>query len=261
MIRSLALRSELLVMDGQTHVTDLGDYLVQETPAEPDYWMGNQLILKRADLDKAAVEAAFVRHLPQAKHRAIVWDIPDLDADRVLPPFLADGYDRDICDALSLTGDIASAETPSGIVLRAIEADADWDQTIAMAHEIGLQEGYAAEDYTRYLVSRSHARRQQIARDLGQWFGAFEGDLLVAHMGMFHDDHVARYQHVETRKSHRRRGICAALLRHCRLWALDRAPDATPVIVADTDGAAGRLYRRMGFAHTETIVGVLRKPA
>lgn len=94
---------------------------------------------------------------------------------------------------------------------------------------------------------------------MGAWFGAFEGDQLVAHMGMFHDDTVARYQAVETRATHRGRGICAALLSHVSAWAASRAPDAVQVIVAEADSDAGRLYRRQGFAPTETLVEVTHR--
>ncbi len=258
-MKSLALRSELLVMDGLTRLIDHGDYWVQETPAEPDFWMGNQLILKHTDIDVASAEAAFTAHFPDAKHRAMVWDVPGLVASEAAPPFEAVGYERDVCDALTLTGEISPAEPPKGITLRPLLSEADWGQALALSLEIGVEEGHPADSHIGYLQRRSAGRRQQVARDLGQWFGAFEGDLLVAQMGIFHDAAVARYQHVETRQSHRRRGICAALLRHCCFWALDRAPHATPVIVADADGDAGRLYRRMGFAHTETITGVLLK--
>ncbi len=246
-------------MDGQTHLTDHGDFWVQETPKEPDFWMGNQLILKSADVPVAEAEAAFVRAFPNAKHRAMVWDIPGLDVGTVAPPFVAEGYERDVVDALSLTGAIADVDTPEGINLRTLDTESDWGQALALSLEIGVEEGHPAESHIGYLQRRTGARRAQIARDRGQWFGAFEGDLLVAQMGIFHDDQVARYQHVETRKSHRRRGICAALLRHCCKWAQHRAPDAVPLIVADVESDAGRLYRRMGFAHAETIVGVLRK--
>jgi predicted GNAT family acetyltransferase len=77
-------------------------------------------------------------------------------------------------------------------------------------------------------------------------------------MGIFHDQKIARYQSVETRASHRKRGICSALLRHSALWALGRAPNADVLIVAEADSNAGRLYRNMGFAHAETIFGVAR---
>jgi hypothetical protein len=65
---------------------------------------------------------------------------------------------------------------------------------------------------------------------------------------------VTRFQSVETCAAHRRRGICAALLSYASVWAADRAPDATQVIVAEADSDAGRLYRSQGFAHVETLV-------
>lgn len=86
-------------------------------------------------------------------------------------------------------------------------------------------------------------------------FGAFYGDELVAQMGIFHDAQIARYQSVETRVTHRRRGVCSALLRHAAQWALRRAQQT--VVVAEADSDAGRLYRRMGFSPTETLYGVI----
>ena len=77
-------------------------------------------------------------------------------------------------------------------------------------------------------------------------------------LGMFHDDSIALYQSVETRATHRRRGICSALLRHAALWALGRAPNAVVVIVAEADTDEGRLYCKMGFAHSETIYGIVQ---
>jgi GNAT superfamily N-acetyltransferase len=67
-----------------------------------------------------------------------------------------------------------------------------------------------------------------------------------------------RSQSVETRETHRRRGIASAVLRHAALWALDRTPVAKVIIVAEMDSDAGRLYRSMGFEHAETIHGVIR---
>lgn len=248
----------MLVMQDVSSFTDYGGYAVQETPSEPDYWVGNQLILRQKDVAATDAIAQFRKHFPDKNHVAIVWDMPHLAADQIDPDFVAQGCDVDLFDVLTLQGDIADAPMPGGITLRPLRNMADWAKSLELQQSIGIEEGYDADRHLPYLKRRNATRRDQIAKGLGQWFGAFENELLVAQMGMFHDDRIARYQSVETRASHRRQGICAALLRHCCIWALNRAPDATPVIVAEADSNAGRLYRRMGFQQAESLVGVIR---
>ena len=258
MNKTLGMASERLVMEGLSQFSDHGNYVVQTTPSEPDYWFGNQIIHSDPRVPATAALAQFADAFPTAKHIVISWDLPAVDRDQIDRAFLAAGCEWDVSDVLRLDRSIAKAPSPDGIVLRPLEDDADWTQAEALQLEIGEEEGRPAETYRGYIQRRNTNRRAQIARDMGQWFGAFDGDLLVAQMGMFHDDRVARYQSVETRASHRRCGICAALLRHSCLWALDRAPNVTPVIVAMADSDAGRLYRRMGFTHAETLIAMLK---
>jgi len=259
MIRTLGVSSDLLVMQGISKITEYGGYAVQETPTEPDFWVGNQLILRNAGTDATLAHTQFRKHFPKTHHMALVWDLPQMTVQSIDPGFAAQGWEVETFDVLSLEGAIADAQIPDGITLRALDGPDDWARAQALQLEIGIEEGHPAVSHEAFLERRNVSRRTQIAKGLGQWFGAFEGDLLVAQMGMFNDARVSRYQSVETRASHRRRGICAALLRHCCLWAQDRAPDATPVIVAEGDSDAGRLYRRMGFGPAEVLVGAIKR--
>lgn len=257
MLKSLAMRTELLTLSGISHLTQQDGYVVQSTPSEPDFWMGNQLILSDAILSASDGFALFETHFPDARHRSIVWDIPNLDPARVVD-LAKTGCEIEGFDTLKLKGPLRDAQTPDGIVLRPLDGPEDWAKAQSLQTEIGIEDGRDAVTYVPYLARRNAGRREQIAKGIGQWFGAFDGDQLVAQMGMFHDDTVARYQSVETAASHRKRGICSALLRHCALWALDRSPNADVVIVAEADADAGRLYRKMGFGFAEVIYGVVR---
>ena len=258
MIASLGLASEMLAMRGLSEVTDHGAFLVQRTPGEPDYWSGNQILLRDPAQDAGRALGWFEAAFPDATHRAFVWDLPGLAAVAPDPGFAQAGCAPDLCDVLSLTGPLAGADLPEGFAVRALAGAEDWAASLALAIEMGREDGHDGPQHAAYLRRRLEARRGQIAAGQGAWFGVFDGDLLVAQMGMLHDDRIARYQDVQTRARHRRRGLCAALLRHAGLWALGRAPQAVPVIIAQADGDAGRLYRRMGFALTERLTGVLR---
>lgn len=258
MLRSLTMRSELLTLSGTSFLSQHEGFIVQSTPTEPDFWMGNQIILPDTSLSAPEAFKVFEHHFPDATHRSVVWDIPNLD-----PSFIRDtaALDAEIdgFDALKLTDALGVAEVPAGIDVRSIKTEDDWAKIAELQIEVGIEEGFGDDKLPPYIHGRNAGRRAQIAKNLGQWFGAFDGDRVVASMGIFHDQTIARYQSVETRMTHRRRGICSALLRHAALWALDRAPSADVVIVAEADSNAGRLYRKMGFAHAETIYGALRK--
>lgn len=258
MLQSITLHSELLTLSGLSFLSDHGAYIVQETPDEPNFWMGNQLILRDQSFTAQEAVSLFETHFPKAKHRSIVWDIPNLPLTDIDPTYQTLGLNADSVDALVLTKDLRQVDVPDGIKLRPMESSADWAAAADLAVDIGIEEGYNQDGYRTYVENRIKGRKVQISKGLGQWFGAFDGGRLVCQMGIFHDDIVARYQSVETRITHRKRGIASALLRHAALWALDRAPKAKVVIVAEVDGDAGRLYRSMGFTHAETIHGMLQ---
>ena len=75
---------------------------------------------------------------------------------------------------------------------------------------------------------------------------------LVSTAGIFvTEEGVARYQSVETHPAHRRQGLAAAVVHAAGQHGLDRLGVRTLVIVADTDGEAIGLYRRLGFADVE----------
>lgn len=260
MLNSLTVRSEVLTLSGLSDLTQHDGYCIQRTPSEPDYWMGNQLILQRSDFGFGDLMQIFERHFPKAEHRCFVWDLPDMARGDVPVEFTENGFKHEDVDALVLGDTLRRVAVPEGIEIRPLRSDADWAAALGLQTEITIEEGHDEVGYRAYLEGRNHSRRAQIAKGLGEWFGAFEGGRLVCQMGIFHDEHVARYQAVETRMTHRRRGICSAVLRHAALWALGRAPEAKVVIVAELNSNAGRLYRSMGFEHAETIYGVMRGP-
>ena len=83
-------------------------------------------------------------------------------------------------------------------------------------------------------------------------FGAFVDGEVVATAGIFvTEDGVARYQSVETHPDHRRQGLAAAVVHAAGQHGLDRLGVRTLVIVADVDGEAIGVYRRLGFADLE----------
>lgn len=245
-----------MVMEDRSSFEDKGAYVVQRSPAEPDFWFGNQLIYREMR-PRDEMLRAFSAEFPDAAHMVLSFDRPGL-----APPGWAGadtGFEVDLCDTLALDGPIRGPAMPAGLTFRQIETDADWAAVVGLQTEIGIEQGYDGPRHAPFVQARFAAlrARAQNRADLA-WFGVFDGPLLVADMGIVWSSALARYQNVETRRSHRGRGICAALLVAAHAHAATRAPKARFVIVADTDGPPGRLYRRAGFGLVEVTLAVYR---
>ena len=258
MFRSLGLRSDALAMRGVSQFEACAIGVVMRTPSEPNYWCGNAVIRQENAVQPDDDIAAFCTAFPSAKHRKILWDTPSPDPAVMRAAYPVD-FEVGSYDVLTCQGAASIRPVPDGIVLRSLEADSDWCASSELAREVAAEQGYPPETHTPFQERRIATHRVQIAAGLGAWFGAFDGSRLVAQMGMLHDAEIARFQSVETRATHRRLGICAALLSHVSSWAAVRAPSAVQVIVAEADSSAGGLYRRQGFVHEETLVEATRR--
>ncbi|SDE70086.1 GNAT family N-acetyltransferase [Limimaricola pyoseonensis] len=260
MFSTLGFASDALVLSGAARIEPHDDRLVIRTPAEPDFWFGNMVVF-RDPPDPEAQIARYHADFPEAKHVTLGWDRPDLERGAALDALAAQGFEIGETDVLALRGELQRLEAPEGIAIRAVEGEADWAQLFDLHLATAREEGMEGPEFRAFLAGRMATRRRQIATGFGIWLAAHDGAGMVAALGIFADDHVARYQEVETAANHRRRGICAALVCAGADWAAARRPGAVPVILADRHGPAGRIYRRCGFAHEETLFTALRQPA
>lgn len=74
-------------------------------------------------------------------------------------------------------------------------------------------------------------------------------------------DRGSRFQSVDTRPEARGRGLAGTLVHHASTYGFTELGASTLVMVADPEYLAIRLYRSVGFADTETQVGLERPPS
>ena len=258
--KSLGLATDILVLGERAQLEPHPLGWVLRTPDEPDFWYGNQLILKGDPPAPEVAIAAFREAFPQAEHITLSWDAPERSLAADLDDLAERGFIIEQSDVLTLEGAAAKTKAPDGFVLREVESDGDWAKVANLKVEIGVEEGYAGEGYRAFIRGRCDGWRKAIAAGEGAWFGAFEGETLAADLGLFTDGRIARFQSVETAAAYRRRGLCSALVVHALNWLVARAPQAQPVIVAEAEGDAGRLYRRLGFALVERQTSAMLRP-
>ncbi|PTQ69727.1 GNAT family N-acetyltransferase [Celeribacter persicus] len=261
-LKTLELATDILVMGEQSELTNYPDRFVQRTPEQPDFWFGNRTIFKSLPKDAEEVEAQIsiaLRDHPGVDFSVIFWDVPDVDTKPFTEPFEAAGYE--IETGITLAGDLAVRPgLPGGISFREITSDAAWEAVIELQLAGMLGDGYDPDTAESY-IHKSFARRRSVSESgRGGWFGLYDDDLLVADMGLVWSPELVRYQSVETRESHRRRGLCAALLGEVSAYASERHPGARQVIVAEDGTTAARLYQRAGFVPVERVVSASRTP-
>jgi GNAT superfamily N-acetyltransferase len=121
--------------------------------------------------------------------------------------------------------------------------------------------GTGGEYHQRYLRERQAGQRELFRAGRGAWFVALGGDQVVASLGVVVTNGRARYQHVDTVVSHRRRGIASRLVVEAALLSSEAYPIDHFVIAADPDYHAIGIYESVGFAPAEKVSAVQLNPA
>jgi predicted GNAT family acetyltransferase len=258
-IASLAYRTDLAMLEhsGST-VTDRGGYLVVRTPDNPTFWWGNHLLLPEAPRDEAEAEewlATFERELPEARHRTFGIDGTTGDvADG--EPFTALGMETEVSSVLTASTVHPPPRPNADVTIRTLAFDDDWSQQVELSM-VGEEFGYDRE----FCTARTAAERSLVEQGYGAWWAAFDGDTLLASLGLFTaSPGLARFQHVKTHPDARGRGLAGTLVHRASRYGLDELGAQTLVMVADPDYLAIRIYRSVGFADTERQVHITRMP-
>jgi ribosomal protein S18 acetylase RimI-like enzyme len=260
-IASLAFRTDLAMLEHSGSVVeDRGTHLVVRTPDNPTYWWGNFLLLATApaDVDEAtAWLATFESELPTARHRTFGIDGQDGGRDD-LAPFTTLGLEPDVSTVMTATSVHEPPRPNTDATYRFLETDADWQQQIEL-DRAGEDPGSHSLDF---VTARATAERRLVTAGYGAWWGAFEGDRLLASMGLFTaSPGLARFQNVKTHPDARGRGLAGTLVHRVSRYGFDELGARTLVMVADPDYLAIRIYRSVGFTGTERQLQAERKPA
>lgn len=256
-VRSLGYRTDLAILALEaSQVTDRGDHLVIRTPANPDYWWGNFLLLQ--DLRPGSGGrwlARFAAEFPATQHVAL--GVDETDGGAVDPSELA-GMTMQCNAVMTATSVHAPPHPNTEAVFRTLEGDADWRQSLELA--AAVHAGEPGGD-TGFLTARLAAKRALTEAGHGAWFGAFLHGTLASQLGLITDKSgLARYQDVETHPAARRRGLAGTLVWHASATALT-GDTSMLVMVADPADAAIRVYRSVGFTVTEDQLSFIRQPA
>jgi hypothetical protein len=210
---SLGFQTDLMVrgLEG-SEVIDHPDYVTVRSPANPEFWWGNFLLLpaRAAEGPAAPWLELFGAEFPGAAHLALGLDGtgdpgPDLDG------FAAAGLELNRETVLTAHQLREPPRPNRDAVYRPLAGDTDWQQAVELqASSDAADGGPASRTFTE---ARYAARRRATEAGHGAWFGAFRDGELVAQLGIFAvQGPLARYQDVGTHPAARRQGLAGTLV-------------------------------------------------
>ena len=253
-IRSVGLATDLELAATRGVITDRGGYLVVATPGDHDYYFGNMLVLPAAPQvgEVAYWSRKFAEEFPEPtiRHVTLRWDGVTGDTGAT-DELVAAGFTVETNAVLSarLISAPHVAVEIRALAAREMMAIADLEYADAEHHD---------EAYRQFLLRRTTWKQSLVASGKAAWFGAFDGGELVGALGLVALGSRARYQDVQTRATHRKRGIAGALLATAAREALPVIQEL--VIVAEAGGEAMRVYERVGFREIERVASACRYP-
>lgn len=256
-VRSLALQTELGLAASRGRVTDRGDYLVVETPDDPDYYDGNVIVLPAAP--QVGEVGFWTRRFndelgknPAIKHVSLWWDgvAGDVGARAELEAAGFTIMTNQVMVADEISAPFGFAALPIRTMTpEEVLATADVAYTIGDRHD---------DIYRLFLDRRAAWHSDLVNRNMATFWGAYDGDALVASLGLaWVDQSFARYQDVQTLPAHRKRGIATALLATSARAAFERNVEHV-VVVAEPDSEGARIYERLGFRTIERTANARR---
>lgn len=263
-ITSKGLQSEFIFHGFGGVTTDHGDCISVLTPKNPDYFFGNFSLFpsppKVGDFKNwmARFEEIFSAY-PRVRHHTFQW-LPSAAVNpNALEEFKQAGFTIDETSVLASQSVQTDKPAPKDVLFRKIETDADWLAVID-AQTLHGNPSVPADEYRKFKEESFANYRDMSENGLGNWWGAFKGDELVADLGLFFADGVGRFQSVETAPEHRRQGICRAMVDHVSNYGLKAHPGITLILWADAHDIARDIYCSVGFKEIETLNAAVRAP-
>ena len=264
-LQSLGYATDLILTELDKSVCDRGEYLVVRTPANPGFYWGNLLVFReppaQGDLERwdALFREEFANDT-EVHHRTFGWDTARGEAG-LIEPFVEAGYVAVNDPVLAMDEPPEPRALAEGVVVRKLVGDADWERFRELNCAADERDSTENPSYALFKERQRTGYRRLVEGGLGNWFGAFQGERMVAGCGLFGRGATRRFQSVETHPDFRRKGFCTGLINEvCRL-GLAQDGAGRLVIVAGDGEPAEQIYKRIGFREQQRQMGAFLRPA
>ncbi|MBY0414410.1 MAG: GNAT family N-acetyltransferase [Bdellovibrionales bacterium] len=251
-INSLSNLTNMIFARNEGEIIIRESYIVIKTINNPTFHWGNYLIFKHApkvgDLTNwMNIFQKEFSHYKKFEHYVFAWD--DLNAPES-PEYLTHNFSLEKSVSLATSSLNPPKHYNKDVVIRPLASKVDWEQADEL--QVATRDPkFSYDEYKEFKLKQSEAYHKLIAENRGARFGAFMGDILVADLGIYFEDKLARYQSVVTHPDYRGKGICGTLVFESGSYALKNWGVTRLAMEADPDYHAARIYESVGFLPVE----------
>ena len=237
-------------------VHERADCIVVRTPANPDFYWGNFLLLPEPPRDDALAhwlgrfDEEITAPQPASGHVALGVNGPPLAAG--LPSWTVAGFELIETAVIELLpGELRPPRRAARGVVQVRPLDLVCEMEAVIAQQLADPHGFEPAGYERHRRAQMQRYAAMAARSTALWFGAWCDGVLAADCGLMRDGTAAgatgRFQHVSTHPDFRRRGLCSALVHEVARHGFEAWQLARVVMCADPEDVAIGIYEDLGF--------------
>ena len=263
-------RSDFILHRHGAVVTERADCLVVRTPANPNFYWGNFLLLPQAPRDDELAhwmdrfDEEITRVQPASQHVAL--GINGAPAGETLPTWVNAGFEVLPTAVLELRpGQLQAPARAARGEVQVRPLDLAHELEAAVVLQCADANGFDPSQYA--LHRRAQMQRYACMAEAGEalWFGAWCDGVLAADCGLMRDGTapgaLGRFQHVSTHPLWRRRGLCSALVHEASRHGFEAWGLARTLMCADPADVAITIYESLGFRRIDGEWGLqLRAP-
>ncbi|WP_374562046.1 GNAT family N-acetyltransferase [Ideonella sp.] len=260
-------RTDFLLHRVDGEIIERDDCIVVLTPGNEGFYWGNCLMIADtpADADLAHWLQRFDEEVaagrPGVRHVAIGVNSA-VPPEGALPAWRDAGFELIEMATLRLfPGQLRTLVEPRVKTpwrLRPIDFSKDIPAFVDLQCEDA--QGHEPPGYRRFRDAQMRRFAQLYALGLGDWFGLWVGDTLVADCGLLRDGALGRFQNVLVHPAWRRRGLCQALVHSVCRWGFERWGLTELLMCADPADVAIGIYESLGFERFDREWGLQRNP-
>lgn len=251
-LTSLGRKTDLIFAKFSGEITEKEDYILVQTPSNPNFHWGNFLVFKNAprpgDFKRwTQIFKAEFEGFTGMNHMTITWDST---RPGEVQEFIDEGFEFEEGIVLATNKLIYPTKFNSRLKIKKISSDREWEDAYQM-QLLTTDEKYAGKEFEVFKKKQMAEYRAMSEQGLGNWFGAYLGEQIVGDLGIFYQEELARFQNVGTHPHFRRQGICQTLVYESAQMALGEYGVSTLVMEADANYHAAKIYESVGFKPVE----------
>lgn len=259
MLNSLALRTNLMMDKYHTVINESPEFISVKTPSRPDYFWGNYIICKNEQSLNTYRESieAFEKLIGKKSELGFIAITFDWTAFEIsfFDEFIENGFELEVSRVLSTDKVDLPPKINKEIQIKEIDLNGNLDFYVDV--QFSSNWGYGNDEIQKKFLKDNIEEFAALSQKMpAKRFGAYLNDEIIAELGVYWENGIARFNNVGTHKDYRRIGACSTLVYEVSKTILEREDVSTLVMEADDSYHAAGIYESVGFKPTEKLASL-----